>query len=195
MEPIRMLAASAVVLLSATSCASQGGVDVVEYEMDYQSYSSIEQLCGDATLVVVASPERSEVREVNIAAEPDDSEVGNPSLGVEGGGSPEEYFIVETVTTLRISKVLKGRDIDSGSDLEMGQPGGRLGDIEYSAEQFDLVDGEQYLLFLAEFPKVPANLLNPTQAAYLLDADGRVKGEGSLIGTAVAVDSQLCTSA
>jgi hypothetical protein len=162
--PSRLATGSATALgvLLLASCASSP--ERVEYHMDYKSYDSVAAMCEASSVVVLGSAGSSEVREINIAAQPGDSEIENPSLGT-GDPIPTESFIIETVTTFEVTKVIVGNGVSEGDTIEVGQPGGAYKGTEYEAEMYSLNKSEEHMLFLQLYPGIPANLLNPMQSA------------------------------
>lgn len=185
--------------LSLTAC-SASTPEVVQYHGDYPQYSSVDELCNEAEIVALVSPIRSEVREVDVAAPPGNTEANNPGLGVDDSSTaqkPEPVLIVQTITTVRVEAVFKG-DVKVGSELAVGQPGGELEGVIYEADAFDFGQAQQSLVFLDVWPNdVPASPLNPTQAAYRVADNGALISDGSVAGledvAATSADSKLCT--
>lgn len=172
---LRLLTGTAIIsLLSACG----GSTSQAEYHMDYPSYATVREMCRAASLVVVGEPVGSEVLEVNIlASDQGDSPEENPALGTKS--VPKESMIVETVTSFRVSDVIQGRGVQVGDVVAVGQPGGSYEGVDYAADQYPMKRGETHLLFLQEFPGVPANLLNPAQAGFAMSPDGTVSPKGS----------------
>ena len=168
----RVLAALGVVALLAACAPAQQ----VELQADYPSYSSLAELCDAATLVVTGTPVGTEVREVNLRTDAQgDTPEENPQLGVEGGGARPEDLDVLTVTSFEVDDVVAGRAIEAGEVIEVGQMGGELDGVSYEATRFPLDEDGTYLLFLHEFDGVPAALLNPTQAGYVVTTSGTLE--------------------
>lgn len=181
----------AVVLASCASprAGESNEPEVVEYQGDYPQYDAVDQLCQDAELVAVVSPIRSEVREVDISAPPGDTEVENPRLGTDEAETAEPVLIVQTVTTVRVDAVARGK-ANVGDELEIGQPGGLFKDVLYEADAYDFDQSKQSLVFLDVWPNdVPASPLNPTQAAYAVSADGAVVTRDTGVSGLAGVES------
>lgn len=155
-----------------SACGKPSGPQQVEYHMDYPMYATINEMCKSASLVVTGTVVGTEVRKVNIlAADQGDTPEENPALGA--GESPDDAFIVETVSTFKIDQVVRGT-LRPGDVVEVGQPGGLFEGVNYVADQYAMRAGETHLLFLQEFDDVPANLLNPSQAGFKVTAQGMI---------------------
>lgn len=165
-------AGSVIVALGLLSGCASPSPSVVMYEGDYPSYASLEQLCRESQLVVLATALSDEVREVDLSLPPGDSLEENPSAGVSDAPDPAPFMVVETVTTMSVDQVFKG-DAKVGSSIEVGQPGGKLDDVVYVADRFDLAAGTSAVLFLNVWGNdVPSSPLNPSQGAYTVDDSG-----------------------
>ncbi len=167
-----VMAALAALATGATLTSCSGGAagtsepEVVEYQADYPTYSTIQQLCSAATVVVRGREVSSEVRRVNTVLEPGDDAASNPTLGAPNAEAPPTPEpLVTTVSTFEVSNVLHGTGVNGGSRIEVAQMGGLLGETLYQAQQYSLVGGER-VLFLSITEGTPAFLLNPTQAGY-----------------------------
>ena len=170
-----VLTGSALVsLLSACG----GSTSQAEYHMDYPSYASVSEMCRAASLVVVAEPVGATVLPVNIlASDQGDSPEENPALGTTS--DPKDSLAVETVASFQVREVIQGDRVLVGDVVAVWQPGGLYEGVDYLADQYSMKAGEAYLLFLQEFPGVPANLLNPAQAGFALSPDGTVSPESA----------------
>lgn len=153
----------------------------VEIQADYPAYTSLAELCDAATLVVTGTPVDTEVRQVDLRADPSgDTPEENPQLGVEGA-QPDDLAVV-TVTSFKVDDVVAGHAIEAGEVIEVAQMGGELDGVSYEATRLALDEGTAYLLFLEEFDGAPAALLNPTQAGYVVTGSGTLETptDGSL---------------
>jgi hypothetical protein len=146
--------------------------------MDYPSYVNVSEMCRAASLVVVGEPIGAVVLPVNIlASDQGDNPEANPALGTTS--DPKDSLVVETVTSIQVREVIQGDSVHVGDVVAVGQPGGLYEGVDYLADQYSMREGEAHLLFLQEFPAVPANLLNPAQAGFALSPDGTVSPESA----------------
>ena len=136
-----------------------GGCGAASGGGDYPSYSSVDGLFRSASLVVRARIEGSpEKRPIKI-----------------GDGDALDY----TVVTARIERVFKGAA--GGESIEVKQLDGEDGRV-------GLIPGTTYVLFLETYSDVPASLLNPTQAQYVVDPSGRLVPVGDNTTRVTAAD-------
>ena len=183
---------SALVLLLS---ACGGSTSQVEYHLDYPSYVSVSEMCRAASLVVVGESVGAVVLPVNIlASDQGDNPEANPALGTTS--DPKGSLEIQTVASFQVGEVIQGDSVQVGDVVAVGQPGGLYEGVDYLADQYSMKEGEAHLLFLQEFPGVPANLLNPAQAGFALSPDGTVSPEsasslaGKLAGQAAS--RELC---
>lgn len=187
-----VLTGSALVsLLSACG----GSTSQVAYHMDYPSYASVSEKCRAASLVVVGESVGAVVLPVNIlATDQGDNPEENPALGTTS--DPKGSLEIQTVTSFQVGEAIQGDSVQVGDVVAVGQPGGLYEGVDYLADQYSMREGEAHLLFLQEFPGVPASLLNPAQAGFALSPDGTVSPEsasslaGQLAGQAAS--RELC---
>jgi len=196
MKPLRVYLLAGAFLGFSSMLVSCSTATPHEYHMDYPSYSSVGDMCANASLVVTGTPISFEVRNVNIlSADQGDSPEENPALGT--GEKPDNAYIVETVVTFQVETVILGSSAKEGSRIEVGQPGGEYQGVNYLAEQYSMEMDETHLLFLQEFDDVPANLLNPSQAGFRLADDRTIARDSasSLVAdaTGLTADSTLCS--
>ena len=168
---------AAVATAAALTSCSVGGAgtpepEIVEYHADYPTYSTLQQLCSAATVVVRGREISSEVKRVNTVLDTGSDAASNPTLGAPDAEAPPPVEpLVMTVSTFEVSNVLHGTGVEKGSRIEVAQMGGLLGDTLYQAEQYSLTKGER-VLFLSITEGTPALLLNPTQAGYQVSPTG-----------------------
>jgi hypothetical protein len=162
--------ASFFALSLAAACSS--GEQTVLYHSDYPAYNTVDELYAKADVVVEArltGPMRvQEQLPVTGGADPQ----ANPEAGAEGANAASDPIIV-TVYQAHVTRVLKGQ-AKNGDAVEVKQLGGSFKGVNYEeAEGRPLKPGTPYLLFLQTFPDAPASLLNPDQAQYPLDQNGK----------------------
>lgn len=75
-----------------------------------------------------------------------------------------------------------------------GDPGGRNIEIKQHEGETPLVAGTSYVLFLETYDDVPASLLNPTQAQYVLTAGPRLTPVGGNTLPVTVADLERLTS-
>jgi len=195
MRSIYVVGAGIAGLALLAGCAASEP-EVVSYHGDYPVYSSVDDLCGESQLVALVTPVSSEVREVDLSAPAGDTPEENPSLGTKNEQAEvPAMIVVETVTTVRIDTVYKG-DAKEGDLIEVGQPGGLLNGVRYTAERFSLKKGDDALMFLNVWDNgVPASPLNPTQGTYSVDEAGAVvaaPANEALKISAFSVEDAIC---
>lgn len=123
-----------------------GACDALSGGGDYPSYGSVDELYRSASLVVQARiADGAERRQITI-----------------GPDTTAEY----TVYRAEIERLFKGTTADQAVEVK------QMTDGEDGA--VSLNSGTTYVLFLETYSDVPASLLNPTQAQYLVDPSGRL---------------------
>jgi hypothetical protein len=156
----------AIITTALAACSTSSPDDVV-YHPSYATYSTPASLRDDASLIIVGTVLSSEVRVIDVAAEP--AVEGDPDLdpnaGAEGETLPAEFPY--TVYQVSIKQVISG-NAQAGETIEVGVLGGTIdGVVHVDPEAPSLQKQATYALYLQEFPgEVPAQLMNNKQAAY-----------------------------
>ncbi len=186
----RSIIASGILIatLTLSACAATPPTPVVENTVDYQyeyaHYDSLSELCAAASLVVTAIAGDTEERFYDSKGEVEVEDMStNPASSTA--------YRIERVTTLNVTAVHKGKDVIASGELEVAQPG-------FKESDFPLKPGIDYVLFFkrSSEPEPPFSLLNPTQSAYELAADGSLianaSGDNILPNDPVHADETLC---
>lgn len=157
-------------LVALTGCSAVSPEPVVYHGL-YPSYSSATDLGESADLIAVGVVESSTTRWIDVSTSSgSDDPALDPALGAED--EPEAAVLPYTVQRFTLTRVIKG-SAAVGDVIEVKQLGGDIDGKQYSEEGSTLLEsGNRYALYLATYDKAPADLLNPSQAAYVQNDDG-----------------------
>ena len=160
---------------SMSGCKSKTPEKMVTISADYPEYDSLEALTDRADLIVQGTVKEMQYKQIDISLKADDDDPNAP------GGNGDDSLFPYTVYTVIIDEVFKGAE-NVGETVEVKVPGGIFDGVAYVIEGTDsplLEKNQSYVLFLATYEKLPASLLNLTQAAYEIEENGELAGAES----------------
>lgn len=178
---ISLLAIVALASVLTGACQADGnGASVVEYHGDYPTFSSAQELNSAADTVIEGQIIGTSVQEITLRPQGGGSPEQDPAAGTGRDPAADALTMVYTVSKVSVTKVHKGT-VKAGDVLVIKQPGGQFKGVDYRAERLSLPATSSYLMFLETYPDgTPASLLNQSQAAFTVAADGSyVAGPGN----------------
>lgn len=139
-------------------------IQKVTISADYPVYENLETLTDRADTIIKGKIIDYKYSQINITQKnQSDDEYLNP------GGEVDNSLQPYTIFTVEIKKTYKG-NINKKETIEIKEPGGIFGNIEYVNEDSAMLKkGKNYVFFLETYSDSPASLLNPIQAKYEYD--------------------------
>ncbi len=153
-------------VLALAGCAAESN----EIMADYPGYSSITEAADASALVVAGEVVDTRTEELRPETSDSDDPNVNPQLGVPQEEVDQLPGVLITISSVRITEVVKG-DAAVGDVIEVSQLGGEKDGrrvVERSTTLIDSLDS-QVVLFLAAHEDAPFDLINPEQGVLTLD--------------------------
>ncbi|PFG42039.1 hypothetical protein ATJ88_0689 [Isoptericola jiangsuensis] len=169
------LGAAVLLAASMSACASGAESEDVVYHPTYAEYASITELEESSDLVIAGTPVSSEVRKIDVSAEPpvsSDPELDPNSGDVEGDELSSTF--VYTVYEVVVDDVIAGKP--SGDTIEVGFLGGSMDGVIYREQGgTDPLSLEVPIaLYLVDFDgAAPYQPVNSSQAVYVETSPGK----------------------
>lgn len=176
-KPIITILVCSVAVISGIFFATRNTetMEKVIISADYPNYETLENLVDRADTIIKGKIIDFTYSELDITQEVNsDDEYLNP------GGEIDDSTTPYTIYTIEIEKAYRG-DYAENDVIEVKQPGGILGNVEYVLE--DSIDAKlekehKYVFFLETYADSPASLLNPSQASYEYDDNDDIITKG-----------------